>query len=369
MKTDEIQGNDEQLPEPYESIRRQRCEEVDKVDRGFHKPRIIVCGNYGAENLGDELILAGILRQIREISPKAEITVLSANPTQTAQKYQVTSLPHFPAGLRSLLRKTKTDLADTDFFILGGGGLFASLTFRANIIWAIQAFHALRRKIPLIIYGQSLENLRNPLTKLIVKAIFRRAKLIAMRDQKSRDLLAEIGIRSTHLIPDPALHPEPSSFLVSSSLAIFALRGNCKMANHPDFATHIQKAIKKLQNPHFLAFQPNEDLPLQTKIANLPETTYEDLPKAKIIIAMRLHSIISAINYGIPFLALAYSPKVTNFLKNAGLENLITKPKDLANRLENFNHEAAQQQIAAYQKRLAPEIAEAKELLRRHLTL
>src|SRR6056297_2129877 len=125
--------------------------------------KFIICGNYGAGNLGDELILEGLLKEFSEKFTQSEFTVMSANPEETSKKYKVCSVPHIPSGAKSSLKsifqrtETKKELKDADCFILGGGGLFLSLRKRANWIWGVQAMKALWYRKPLIIWGQSLE--------------------------------------------------------------------------------------------------------------------------------------------------------------------------------------------------------------------
>lgn len=65
------------------------------------KKQIVVCGNYGASNLGDEAILGGLINLIKSTWPHSEITVMSARPRQTSRYFQVSSIMPFPAGLRS----------------------------------------------------------------------------------------------------------------------------------------------------------------------------------------------------------------------------------------------------------------------------
>ena len=61
-------------------------------------PKITICGNYGATNIGDEMILRGIVSTIRSIKQDAEITVLSHNPEETSKRYEVNSCYFLPFG-------------------------------------------------------------------------------------------------------------------------------------------------------------------------------------------------------------------------------------------------------------------------------
>ncbi len=93
--------------------------------------KFTICGNYGAGNLGDEMILSGLISFLKETYNEIEITVLSGDPKKTATK-DIHSVEKFPAGIKSLLKfpfsksKTKEEFSSSDYFILGGGGLFVN---------------------------------------------------------------------------------------------------------------------------------------------------------------------------------------------------------------------------------------------------
>jgi len=71
--------------------------------------KIVIAGNYGANNLGDEMILEGLLKLLNDVVPDAKITVLSSEPKDTKKRHKVKSLNLFPAGFRSyLISKEKT---------------------------------------------------------------------------------------------------------------------------------------------------------------------------------------------------------------------------------------------------------------------
>ncbi|MBD3360226.1 polysaccharide pyruvyl transferase CsaB, partial [Candidatus Peregrinibacteria bacterium] len=53
--------------------------------------KIVIAGNYGAGNLGDEMILEGMIKIIKSSSPDSEITALSASPEETSKKHNINS--------------------------------------------------------------------------------------------------------------------------------------------------------------------------------------------------------------------------------------------------------------------------------------
>lgn len=318
--------------------------------------KILLCGNYGAKNLGDELILEGLLETLKIAAPGAEVTVMSGDPAETefkySQKYSIKAIEKFPSGFRSFIKslfghsRTKEIVDDCDYFILGGGGLFNDINWQASIIWAIQAKHALKSGKPLIMYGQSIGPLSD-LGKYLVKKYFSEATFIGVRDEDSSVLLKDLGITQDLIVtPDLAfrLASEPTPTQTTSSRTIIislrALSGlNVDFIR--EFVSFCNWLIEeKKYNLKFIDFQQGEqgDGNLHRKIIaqiNQKEKTIhldrisntEELLKhfqeADFVFAMRLHAIICAMKTTKPFLALSYSKKINSLIKDSKLENLI----------------------------------------------
>lgn len=356
--------------------------------------KFVVCGNYGAQNLGDEMILEGVLTMLRSIDSAAEITIMSGNPSKTSEKYSgqfstesvgktlknsqeiigptLRSLPKFSAGFRSIIknlftgsksnRATEAAVKDCDFFILGGGGLFGSLTLKANLIWAIQALKAYKYGKPVIMYGQSVSPIRWKPIRLLVRKIFQKAALITVRDEASKEELQKIGVtKEIHMIPDLAMRVDmrsdkrPDMPAISKNTIIVALRQMQDLTSN--FHKCIAEFLDWLITAHnyqvkFINFQegPEEDGSLHKKIADQMknqkhteilaniQSTDELLGhfrKSSLVLGMRLHSIISAIKTATPFIAISYSPKVENFLDTMNLSETMINLGDLSP--ENLN--------------------------------
>lgn len=284
--------------------------------------KYLVCGNYGAGNLGDELILQGLIEFLKKADQNSEITVMSANPEQTKKHYQVKAVHHFPAGIRSILRlskATKEAMKNCDYFILGGGGLFGSLTFRANLIWGIQAYQAYRAKKPMFIMGQSIGELKGRIRKYIVRKVVNYAKLIVFRDIASLR-----HSKKAYLADDFALKQHKQG--QQKKKALICLK------SIPNLTHNAQNFVQYLQSEgwevKYINFQEPDDQQTH-KDLQIPQGSYQDFKDAGFVLGMRLHSIISAINYRIPFIAINYAPKVKNLLETYQMENHIADPKDL----------------------------------------
>ncbi len=344
--------------------------------------KIVIAGNYGAKNLGDEMILEGMIKTIKSIDQSIEITVLSANPAETERNHNIKAVHKVPAGIRSFIKylfkrdqKTKKTIKECDYFILGGGGLFSNLTLRAYFIWGIQAFTAVLYKKPIIMYGQSIGPLKTFIQRKIVKKLFNKAIFIAVRDASSIEELKKIGIKKEiHLIPDMIFALNTENTTEKKKKIIVAIRHlpSLEQTFKNELINFINWLIENknyeiemvnFQHPNdeILCKEISDKINQKNKLSISPQIHFaKDLFKlfseASYVVGMRLHSVLSAIKTETPFIAINYAPKVGNFLrcaklgdfivemKNPGLKKRFKKTeisdKEIKTRLQAFNKHA-----------------------------
>lgn len=316
--------------------------------------KIVVAGNYGAGNLGDELILSGLLHTLKKAvgAKSLKTTVLSANPLQTAKLHNVYAVKPFPSGLRSFLKgskEAKREVKDCDFFVLGGGGLFLSLSLHANFIWAIQAYNAYKLGKKVLMLGQSIGKSRNPLLRYMIKKLFNKATLITIRDSVSQKNLKNLGVtKEIHVVPDFAfLKSIPGDAFVEKNIgastrpsyALIALRqmSGLKKSFYSDIAKFIiylrdeEKLTVKLINfqtghgsDQTIHEKVLEQIKNEKDIEIIPDIKdssqlFPLFSHAKFALCMRLHSAITSIKCNTPFTAINYAYKVPSLLKDASL--------------------------------------------------
>ncbi len=313
--------------------------------------KIVVAGNFGAGNLGDELILEGMIKTLREVDPEIDLTILSANPDSTTAKFSIRSLHKFPAGVRSFLRgilggnlkQTLKAIKECDAFILGGGGLFDPTSKRGTMIWTIQAIPVIWKKKPLIMYGQNLPKIQKGLMGKLINYIFGKAVLVALRD----DELPE-NLKTACKMPDLIFKSQPKSHEPGKENIVFALRDAPSVnKNHLQQTARFINFIQDKNNDlkvEFVAFEKNTDekliefmLPLLAEKDRIIVHEYTEnrsqiekiFLSAKAVIGMRLHSVLMAINTGTPFIALNYNPKVSNILSSMHLKSFMIDMKDM----------------------------------------
>ncbi|MBI2453621.1 polysaccharide pyruvyl transferase family protein [Candidatus Peregrinibacteria bacterium] len=297
--------------------------------------RVVVCGNYGVGNIGDEAILEGLKNVLNKTYSKAYITVLGKGM-------------HFPLGIRSLIRsvfqwklwhKPYKAIRECDLFILGGGGLLTDAEgFFVPFFWAFHAFTALSSKKKVLCLGQSV----GPLTTInawMAKKLFQKASFVTVRDKASLELLKKWGIPA-HMFSDFAFAIDyvPVKKRELNKHVIIIGR---EFKNINDGAYNILVRFLKWLSEDltykiaFIPFQNEQvnDKEFLNKILILaPELTsrievldysnvdtrkaIDELAKADAILSIRLHGGILASIAGTPFLPLYYMNKVRDFWRS-----------------------------------------------------
>lgn len=109
-------------------------------------PKIVLVGNFGAGNFGDELILAGFLKKIGKELPRAKVVVLAGKPKLVRRFHGVDALPQIPTGFRSFWKRgwwrSLRKIREADAIIFPGGGLFSDEeSWRAIFLWSVHIFN------------------------------------------------------------------------------------------------------------------------------------------------------------------------------------------------------------------------------------
>ncbi len=313
---------------------------------------ILICGNYGATNIGDELILKGLLRCI--FDKDHIVTVLSNNPLETSKRYNVKSVYFLPTGFRSFLYaictfslfKSLYAYIKTDEFIFGGGGLMQDEKPRAIFIWSVHIALALLLRKKIKILGNSVGPLNKKWSRGLVRFLFNKAEELTVRDAISKKLLKDIDVKKEiAVVEDFALKLEiqsPKPPLSRGLYIILSLRDWLTGKEKQKFESELISLINYLtQEKHYeiiaIPFEKLRDDDerylnyIQGKVLNKKmfhvqkyssnvNKIFELYQGAKCVIGMRLHSIILAEKFKKPFIALTYSDKVKDFCESIGKE-------------------------------------------------
>jgi polysaccharide pyruvyl transferase CsaB len=307
------------------------------------KDRILVSGYYGFGNAGDEAILASIVKHLK---PAGEIVVLSAQPRLTEREHQVRAIGRLDLGA------INRELAQAALFISGGGGLLQDATGPGSVpYYAGLLGLAQWRRVPTMILGAGIGPIATPLARAITGLVARRCAMCAVRDERSAGLLRSLGVpeerlattSDTVLALDPApadridqilgaagidLHEKPAIAVAirpwptwferqfkafSSVLAQVAHREGAQLLLLPFQRPHDDRITFELHD--CLLFRPGTHAPKVTVLAEplTPAEMMGILGRCDFVVGMRLHAIIMAAASAVPFVGVAYDPKVEQF--------------------------------------------------------
>ncbi len=373
-----------------------------------HNPRFLICGNYGATNLGDEAILQSILQCVTSVFPGAHVQIVSADPAKTKQQYLKETVHMIPAGFRSFvrsifsrrLRETLRAYKHADAVIFGGGGLFTDEKPPAIFIWVMQILPAFLYKKPVMCFGQSVGPLIMRSSRWAVQKIFKRIKIITVRDEASKKLLNKLGIENIHVLPDPVFGLHTNKFLPGHNpnphsgerkpYIVFSLRPWIKHAekNRKILAQFVDwVSVTYHLKTYFVPFQSHRDDDEAEVLQVFSQLEYRHsaevlsysenigdvmklMEESTAVIGMRLHSLIFSTLTHTPFLALSYSLKVSEVVSQLEMENYLCEYRfidleQLKKKFEAlFSHRAhLEKALAEKQKLLASKTEDYKKLL------
>lgn len=164
--------------------------------------RVLICGWYGTETLGDKAILGGVIYAIRQALGEVKFTLVSLFPyVSEMTRHQMTELVNTQIvdpeeGIRIA--------ASMDLVVFGGGPLMAQIDQLAEmeVIFSVANKHG----IPALIAGCGVGPVGNKWHNKSIAGILSTASMRIYRDAKSRKLAAVLGVDVTDDIvaEDPA---------------------------------------------------------------------------------------------------------------------------------------------------------------------
>lgn len=315
--------------------------------------KILVCGNYGATNHGDEAILDGIIEVFRSMDSNFVFEAMGPGAKAITEVHGLNAYDLFPCGVRSIIRgllsgsvwKTIDGVRKTDVFVLGGGGLFTDEKLMAVIIWSMQVNLVRLLHKPYICLGQSVGPLRTSFGRHVARKVFKSSHLNIVRDDYSAHLLKTMGIDGIRSLSDCAfmLHPpsvnedEDNPYIVMTVRPWFS-QGEKSFKIFADFIKYVHRkhGLKTVLVPFQIL--KDDDRTVLGKIYDLVEdknmvelkeydSDYRNVMKlisgAKATVGMRLHSLIFSALTRKPFISISYSTKVEGFVNQMAMSDYL----------------------------------------------
>lgn len=292
---------------------------------------VVLSGYYGFHNVGDEAILFSIIQALRNQNPEIEITVLSNDPVYTEKTYGVRAINRWKLKeITSLLKKA-------DGLISGGGSLLQDVTGMKSIPYYTGIMRIAKwLNKPVFIYAQGMGPINKGISKFLVKTALNKADTLTVRDNKSKELLLEIGVsKAISIVPDPVMGLRGKSFTndwlnnsgVSRAFLSVSVRD---WQSEVEYKAKMAQALDHLKlkgwDIVFIPMHGEHDHQTSKEVAGMMKEKSFIAPfdaeiqekisiigQSELLVGMRLHALIFSAISVTPFVALSYDPKIDAF--------------------------------------------------------
>jgi len=314
----------------------------DQVRR--KKYRLVMSGYYGFSNAGDDAILESIQQAVRRAGGgEVSVTVLSNDPELTRRQYGVEAVPRFR------INKVRAALRDSDGLLFGGGSLLQDTTSTRSLLYYLSVIRCARSLgKPVMLYANGIGPVCREKNRRRVREMAEQVELITLRDHSSVQELREMGVRrdDLHVTADPVFQLESAGpdraeeLLRAAGLPAGAPFAAVSVRDWPgteDFPRQLAGLCDHLRRSHglealFLLMQPSRDRPAAQRVRSAmeepsflldvpcaPSELMAVLGRARLCLAMRLHTLIFAARMAVPTMGLIYDPKVSSYLEELDL--------------------------------------------------
>lgn len=326
--------------------------------------KLLLIGNYGFGDLGDEAMLKANLEVLKEKYSNFRITVASNDPSETKEWHHINSV-------HMLSSKFLSEFIKSDVVVIGSGSFFNwrvayyinKMSIFSSVTGLLSIF--LRKKLDILAIGAEEKDL-NFLTRFSLKIICNRACSVTVRNASSLRALKNIGVSSNiSVVGDPALCVQPAhqnivrGFMESHHLPNRIFVVNLRSLNNNElYKTIISSLAEVIEQTYdnygvkwvFLPFAINKFKRIENdvicgksllKCLKRPEILHvvDDylqpellmglVKEADLLIGTRLHPIVFSYATGTPFISINFNEKNRSFLESVGLSEFGLEPSEV----------------------------------------
>lgn len=323
-------------------------------------PRVNITGGwYSSRNAGDQAILISIHDLLQERVPNLDLEVICAHPEFVRKEYGIRALSQ-----TQNLGKVLLSVARSEALFIGGGTPFYNDFKHMCFFWVL----SLLMKITagkLVVYGASAQHLNQVSARWFARRILNMADLITVREPLTKAQFNALGIRNEiYCTADPAITLTPCSTERTDAIMkdeglpqgkpYFAICPHFFSNTDPYRVHHYEKFDDTLierqctvlaRTADYLSEQgtvfflpmntdpPDNDVDVQHQIAqhlkyreriHFIENQYRPrevagiFSRCKLVVGVRLHSLILSAAVNTPVIGISYAPKVAGFMQLMG---------------------------------------------------
>ena len=311
--------------------------------------KIVISGFYGVGNTGDEAILEAIIVNLRDQLNEPDLTVFSLSPEKTASQHKVKSIYR---GWRHDFKEKVKALKSADLLISGGGGLLQD-TYPTRFLFGplpyylLIVFLAKLCGTKVMFFSQGIGPVTSTWGKILMKVFANLADFVTVRDQYSKDLLEQLGVKRPETIVTSdivfAFQPKTDTSCMDSLhlekkdnlLAVSVRPWFERTVQFDQVAEILDNLIEKRGvTPVFVPMEGHHDTAASEKVLQQmkhrdkchlldnhfsPNQYLNFISACQLTIGMRLHALIFATVTGVPHIGLSYDKKVESLLKRNGM--------------------------------------------------
>ncbi len=283
--------------------------------------RIFLLGFYGYDNLGDEVLLASILKSLSE--QNYAFKVLSYNAKKTTDVHHVTAVSR---GKNLGIVK---QIASSDVIIVGGGSILQDITSSKSFFYymSILTIGKLLGK-PVYLLGNGFGPITKWYNKHWLKWFMPHINGVVARDQEAYQAYLNYGCKNVFNGVDCAFDYLPQLAESKSEPPYVAIA--LRPWRHSDQTMQIlSQYILRLNQLGYrvklIAMKAPDDIRQMQSLVEIGENTVAvahnltevlaAIKGAKLLIGMRLHALILGALVGTPIVAISYDPKIESFMK------------------------------------------------------
>ncbi len=177
--------------------------------------RIILSGYYGFNNAGDEAILKAIIVGLKQTIPNLDILVLSGNPKETQELYNVRAINRY--NYAQIIH----ELIKTDLLISGGGSLLQDVTSKKTIPYYLSVIKlAQLLKVKTMVFSQGVGPISSKFLIKRVENVLKKTDLITVRDIISKKFLESLEVENVEITADPVFYLQPERESVVKNILV-----------------------------------------------------------------------------------------------------------------------------------------------------
>ena len=340
--------------------------------RGRIPPHVVLLGNFGIGNLGNDASLTATVRALRDGIPNIALTCVCPNPERLDPALAVRPLRLFSVrhpgmspiervrGRSKDLRRQRALLATADALVVPGTGILDDFGGEPATGWPltlVQWFVLARlRRVPIIMLSVGVGPFGSPLGQRLCALATRLASYRSVRDESSRLFLEEQHVRlpSTAVVPDvvfglrnrtkPRL-PGPND----RTVVIAVMRYGGWSGRASEGGTHYEAVLVALAESVLAAgarvrllAADGKDRPAMERVHDELRSRPHDwcnssltcqlvsdvvvlqaaLADARVVVATRYHTLVAALMTARPTVSIGYGVKNDDLMKMVGMQEL-----------------------------------------------